>query len=118
MGEKRNMCRLLVEKLEGKRLLERPRHRWMDNIRMDLREVGWGDVYWIGLTQDRNRWRALVNSVLNLLGSIKCWETVKWSNNLTSRVVLSSIQLVMQIHLFQLSEGSGNLQNLMSEYEY
>jgi hypothetical protein len=56
--------RLLVGKPLGKRLLERPRHRWVDNIRMDLGEVGWGDVDWIGLGQDRNRWRALVNSVL------------------------------------------------------
>jgi hypothetical protein len=46
--------------------LGRTRRRWMDNIRMDLGEVGWGDVDWIGLAQDRNRWRALVNSVLNL----------------------------------------------------
>jgi hypothetical protein len=44
----------------------RPRRRWVDNIRIDLGEVGWGDVDWIGLAQDRNRWRALVNSVLNL----------------------------------------------------
>jgi hypothetical protein len=65
-GEKRNAYRLLVGKPEGKRLLGRPRCRWMDNIRMDLREVGWGDVDWIGLAKDRNRWRALVNSVLNL----------------------------------------------------
>jgi hypothetical protein len=66
MGEKRNAYGLLVGKPEGKRPLGRPRRRWMDNIRMDLREVGWGDVEWIGLAQDRNRWRALVNSVLNL----------------------------------------------------
>jgi hypothetical protein len=65
-GEKRNAYRLLVGKLEGKRPLGRPRCRWVDNIRMDLVEVGWGDVDWIGLAQDRNRWRALVNSVLNL----------------------------------------------------
>jgi hypothetical protein len=64
MGEKRNAYRLLVGKPEGKRPLGRPRRRWVDNIRMDLGEVGWGD--WIGLAQDRNRWRALVNSVLNL----------------------------------------------------
>jgi predicted small integral membrane protein len=49
-----------------KRLLGRPRRRWIDKLRMDLVEVGWGDVDWIGLVQDRNRWRALVNSVLNL----------------------------------------------------
>jgi hypothetical protein len=66
MGEKRNAYRLLVGKPEGKRLLGRPRHRWVDNIRMYLGEVGCGDVDWIGLAQDRNRWRALVNSVLNL----------------------------------------------------
>jgi hypothetical protein len=50
----------------GKRPLGRPEHRWVDNIRMDLGEVGWGVVDWIGLAQDRNRWRALVNSILNL----------------------------------------------------
>jgi hypothetical protein len=66
MGENRNAYRLLVGKPEGKTLLERPRHRWVDNIRMDFGEVEWGDVNWIGLAQDRNRWRALVNSVLNL----------------------------------------------------
>jgi hypothetical protein len=66
MGEKRNAYRLLVGKPEGKRPLGRPRHRWVDNIRVDFGEVGWGDVVWIGLAKDRNRWRALVNSVLNL----------------------------------------------------
>jgi hypothetical protein len=63
MGEKRNAYRLLVGKPEGKRPLGRPRHGWVDNIRMDL---GRGDVDWIGLAKDRNRWRALVNLVLNL----------------------------------------------------
>jgi hypothetical protein len=62
MAEKRNTYRLLMRKPEGKRPLGRPRRRWVDNIRMDLGEVGWGD----GLAKDRNRWRALVNSVLNL----------------------------------------------------
>jgi hypothetical protein len=66
MGEKRNAYRLLVGKPEGRRPLERPRSRWVDNIRMDLGEVGRGDVDWIGLAQDRKRWRALVNWVLNL----------------------------------------------------
>jgi hypothetical protein len=66
MGEKGNAYRLLVGKPEGKRLLGRPRRRWVDNIRMDPGEVGWGDVDWIDLAKDRNRWRALVNSVLNL----------------------------------------------------
>jgi hypothetical protein len=66
MGEKRNAYRLLVGKPVGKRPLGRPRRRWVDNIRMDLGKVGWGDVDWIGLAQDRNGWRALVNWVLNL----------------------------------------------------
>jgi hypothetical protein len=66
MEEKSNTYRLFVGKAEGKRPLGRPRHRWEDNIRMDLLELGWGDVDWIGLAQDRNRWRALVNLVLNL----------------------------------------------------
>jgi hypothetical protein len=66
MGEKTNAYKLLVGKPEGKRPLRRPRCRWVVNIRMDLVEVGWGDVNWIGLAQDRDRWRALVNSVSNL----------------------------------------------------
>jgi hypothetical protein len=64
--EKRNAYRLLVGKPDGKRPLGRPRRRWVDNVKMDLGEVGWGDVDWIGLAQDKNRWRALVNSVLNI----------------------------------------------------
>jgi hypothetical protein len=66
MGEKGNAYRLLVGKPEGKRPLGRPKRWWVDNIRMNLGEVGWGNVDWIGLSQDRNRWRAGVNSVLNL----------------------------------------------------
>jgi hypothetical protein len=64
--EKRNAYRLLVGKPEGKRPLGRPRRRWVDNIMIYLGEVGWGDVDWIGLAQDRIRWRALVDWVLNL----------------------------------------------------
>jgi hypothetical protein len=64
--KKKNAYRLLVGKPEGKRPLLRPRHRWVDNIRMELGEVGWCDVDCIGVAQDRNRWRVLVNSVLNL----------------------------------------------------
>jgi hypothetical protein len=66
MGERRNAYSLLVGKPEGRRPLRRPRRRWVDNIRMELGEVGWSDVDWVGLAQDRDRWRALVNSVLNL----------------------------------------------------
>jgi hypothetical protein len=64
--EKRNVYRLLVGKPEGRRTLGRPRLRWVGNIRMNLGEVEWGDVDWIGLAQGRNRWRALVNSLLNI----------------------------------------------------
>jgi hypothetical protein len=66
MGEKKNAYRLLVGKPEGKRQLGTPRRRWVNNIMMDFVEVGWGDVDWIGLAQDRDKWRALVNSVLSL----------------------------------------------------
>jgi hypothetical protein len=66
MGEKRNAYRLLVGKPEGKRPLGRRRRRWVDNIKMDLREIGWDEVDWIDLAQDRDQWRALVNTVLNL----------------------------------------------------
>jgi hypothetical protein len=66
MGAKRNVYRLLVGKPEGKRSLGRPRCRWIDNIKMGLFEIGLGVVDWIGLAQDRYRWRALVNSVMNL----------------------------------------------------
>jgi hypothetical protein len=64
--EKRNAYGLLVRKPDGRMPLGRPRRRWVENIGIDLGEVGWGDVDWIDLAQDRNRWRALVNSVLNL----------------------------------------------------
>jgi hypothetical protein len=66
MGEKRNAYRILVGKPEVRRPLGRPRRRWMDNIKMDLGEVGWDGVDWIDLAQDRNRWRAYVSAVMNL----------------------------------------------------
>jgi hypothetical protein len=66
MGEGRNVCRVLVGKPEGKRSLERPRHRWEDGVKMDLREIDWGDVEWIYLAQDRDRWPAVVNTVAKL----------------------------------------------------
>jgi hypothetical protein len=66
IGEKRNVYRLLVGKPEGKRPLGRPRRGWIDKITMDLLEIGLSVVDWIGLAQDRYRWRALVNSVMNL----------------------------------------------------
>jgi hypothetical protein len=66
MGENRNAYRLLVGKPEGKRPLKRPRRMWVDNIRMNFGEIEWANVICVGLALNRNRWRALVNSVLNL----------------------------------------------------
>jgi hypothetical protein len=62
----RSVYKVLMEKPEGKRPLVRPRRKWEDGIRMDLREISWGDVDWIQLAQDRDRWRALVTTVMNL----------------------------------------------------
>ena len=66
MGEERGAYRVLVRKPEGKRPLGKPRRRWVDNIRMDPQEVGGGYMDWIGLAQDRDRWRTLVSAVMNL----------------------------------------------------
>jgi hypothetical protein len=66
MGEERKVYKVLVGKLEGKRPLGRPRRRWEDGSRMDLREVGLGGVDWIRLAQDRGRWRDVVSAVMNL----------------------------------------------------
>jgi len=66
MSEERGVYRVLVGKPGGKRPLGRPRCRWVDNIRMDLQEVGCGYMDWIGLVQDRDRWRTLVSAVMNL----------------------------------------------------
>jgi len=66
MSEERGVYRVLLEKPEGRRPLGRPRRRWVDNIRMGLQEVGCGYMDWIGLVQDRDRWRTLVSAVMNL----------------------------------------------------
>jgi hypothetical protein len=66
MEEKRNAYRILVGKPEGKRPLGRPRRKWEDNIKMDLKEIGWGGNDWIHLARDGYQWRALVNRVMNL----------------------------------------------------
>jgi hypothetical protein len=65
MGEERGAYRILVGRTEGRRPLGRPRHRWEDNIKMNLQEVGW-DMDWIELALDRDRWRTVVNAVMNL----------------------------------------------------
>jgi hypothetical protein len=66
MGERRNAYRILVGKPEGRRPLRRPRRRCVDSIKMDLTEIGWDGMDWIDLAQDRDQWRALVNTVMNL----------------------------------------------------
>jgi hypothetical protein len=66
MGEDRNSYKVLMGKPEGKSPLRRPRRRWEDGIRMDLREIGWGSVNWMQLAQDSDRWRDLVNTVRKL----------------------------------------------------
>jgi hypothetical protein len=66
MAEKWNAYRIFVRKPDGKRPLGRQRRRWVDNIKMELRETRWGDMDWIDLAQDRDQWRALVNAVMNL----------------------------------------------------
>jgi hypothetical protein len=80
-GEKRNACRILVGKPEVKRPLGRRRRRWVGNIKMDLGETEWDGVDWIDMAQDRDYWRALVNMVLNLSGSIKCCEVLQGLHN-------------------------------------
>jgi hypothetical protein len=74
MGEKRNACRILLGKSEGKRPLGRPRRRWLDNIKMYPREIGWGGVDCIDLAQDRDEWRPLVNTVINFRVPLNIWK--------------------------------------------
>jgi hypothetical protein len=66
MRKKRNIYRILLGKPEGKRQLGRPRRKWVDNIKIYLREIGWDAVDWMDMAQDRDQWRALVNTILNL----------------------------------------------------
>jgi hypothetical protein len=74
MGETTNAYRILVGKLERKRPLGRPRRRWVDNIKMNLGEIGWDGVDWSELAHDRDKWRALVNTLMNLRVPYNCWE--------------------------------------------
>jgi hypothetical protein len=94
MGEKRNVYRLLVGKPEGKRPLGRPRRRWIYNIKVDLLEIGLNVVDWIGSAQDRYRWRALVNSAINLRVPQNAGNYRVAAQLVSSRAVLSSTELV------------------------
>jgi hypothetical protein len=92
MGGRRGTYRVFVGKPEGNRALGRPRHRWEDTIKMDLREVGWG-MDWIDLAQDRDRWWAVVNAVMNLQ-ALKMWEISQVAENLlASQKALCSVEL-------------------------
>jgi hypothetical protein len=92
--EKRNVYTLVVGKSERKRPLGRLRRRWMDNIKMDILEIGLNFVDWIGLAQDRYRWRALVNSVMNLQVPENAGNSRMAAQLIASRAVLSSTELV------------------------
>jgi hypothetical protein len=81
MGEKRNAYRILVGNPEGKRPLEGPRRRWVDNIKMDLREIGWDGMDWIDLALDRDQRKGSCQHGNEPLGSIKCWEVLEWLHN-------------------------------------
>jgi hypothetical protein len=85
-GKKTNAYRVLVEKPEGKRPLRRPRHGSENNVKMDLREIGWDGMYWIDLTQDTDQWRALVNfrvssNFLKILEKLSNWRVLKQDSN-------------------------------------
>jgi hypothetical protein len=90
-GEKRNVYRFLVGKPEGRRPLGKTRRRWVHNIRMDLLGLGWGDVDWIGLAQDRDRWGDLVNSILNL-------RVPKNAGKLSSVLTICDLSKSVQLH--------------------
>ena len=100
MGERRDTWRVFVGKHERKRPLGRPRHRWEDNIKMDIQEVGCGGTDWIQLSQDRDRWRALVNAVMDLRvpwnagNFLTCWKPVSFSRRTLLHGVSKYIILV------------------------
>jgi len=92
MGEGRGVYRVLVGKPAGKRPLGRPRHRWVDNIRTDLQEVGWGYMDWIGLAQDRDRWRTIVSAVMNLRVPLNAGNFLTAANQLAAQEGLCTME--------------------------
>jgi hypothetical protein len=98
-----------VGKPEGRRPLGRPKRRWVDNIMTDLVEVGWGDLDWVGLTQDRKRWRALVNSIWNLRvigGKARGKETTRKTKTLVIQQNLSKAESQGTEYIFQIGQFS------------
>jgi hypothetical protein len=91
MGKKRNTCRILVGKPKGKRTLGRPRLRWVDNIKMDVRGIGWDGMDWINLTQSMDQWRAFMNAVINL-------RVPKNAGNFLSSCTVGSFSRKAQLH--------------------
>jgi hypothetical protein len=79
--EKRNTYMILVGKPEVKKPLGRPRRRWMDNMKMDLREGGWDVLDWIDMAEDRDQWKALCEHGTEPSGYTKCWEVLEWLHN-------------------------------------
>jgi hypothetical protein len=109
IGEKKSTYRLLMGNPEGKRTLGRPRHRWVDIIRMDLGEVGWGGVDWIVLGQDRDRWTALVSAVMSLRVHKMSGNYRVVSQPVASRVVLSSMESISYLVSYSLSFITSNI---------
>jgi hypothetical protein len=81
MVKERNSYRILVGKPEGKRPIGRPQHKWVDNIKIDLREIGWDGMDWIDLVQNRDHWGGLCEHGNESSGSLICWEFLEWLHN-------------------------------------
>jgi hypothetical protein len=110
MGKRRNAYRIVVGKQEGERTLGRPRQRWEDNIKINLREIGWGHMVWIHLAQNRNKWQALVNTVANFqvpLNVRKLENPTDWS--LSRRAQLCGVSSSQEQNVYTEVEGLWHL---------